>query len=80
MRNYFCPECGATLDAGERCDCIGFRIKARTTSDEQKEKAATAATVAARPKGVFKCNTSITHSKYIVKSRRRQTGGSYGAY
>lgn len=51
-----CPDCGANLDPCERCDC--------------KEKAAAAATVAARPKEVYKCNTSITQMKYIVKSRK----------
>ena len=36
MHNYFCSECGASLDPGERCDC------------KEKEKAVAAATTTAQ--------------------------------
>ena len=63
MHNYFCPECGATLDPGERCMCVGFRIKART----EKEKAPAAATAEARgektPADRYKSSISQTNEK-----------------
>lgn len=56
MHNYFCPECGATLDPGERCTCIGFRIK---------EKAPTVAAAGATEErtSVIITNKSITQPK-----------------
>jgi hypothetical protein len=42
--SYFCPDCGAALDPGERCTCPGFIIKARP----QKENASVAGTTEAR--------------------------------
>ena len=42
--SYFCPDCGATLDPGERCTCPGFVIKARP----QKENVSVAGTTEAR--------------------------------
>ena len=44
MHSYFCPECGASLDPGERCTCPGYVVKAMTA----KEKAAATAITAAK--------------------------------
>ena len=32
--NYFCPECGASLDPGERCTCPGYAVKAMTAKEK----------------------------------------------
>ena len=58
MHSYFCPECGATLDPGERCTCPGYVVKA-------KKNASTAATAEARGANApaEKSIKSIAHSK-----------------
>lgn len=70
MHNYFCPECGATLDPGERCTCPGFVIKARP-----KEKAPAAATAEANVKSDVKNGKAIiARSPDKVKSIRGNEG------
>ena len=62
MYDNKCPDCGAYLDACEKCDC-------------KKEKTATAATVAARPLKVkTKSIESISRKKTSVKSVYRNSG------
>lgn len=65
MHSYFCPECGASLDPGERCTCPGYVVKAMTA----KEKAVAAATVTANPKKrINNVNKSIAHTSEKSKS------------
>ena len=38
MHGYICPECGAYLDPGERCDCIEEMEKeSRRRAERQRE-------------------------------------------
>lgn len=75
MNNYFCPECGASLDPGEKCTCPGYVVKAMTA----KEKAVAAATVTAKrmtgshpkvEKGLKYAKKSITQSSDKIKQKK----------
>lgn len=38
MHFYICPECGAYLDPGERCECIEEREEKAKRQKEQQEE------------------------------------------
>ena len=62
MHSYFCPECGATLDPGEKCTCPGFIL--RTWPNHKNEKAPSAATEEAKPiERLPNSKTSISQPK-----------------